>query len=522
MSAAHGPQRDSKSEAKPESKPSSESRSKSYIARHLHSLTARTTLLFAASVGVVVLALGSFLYMSARNALEMNMDYALIGRVEHFRTLLHQMYNIEQLEAHPALFESMLGSEHDVFLFRRPGQAPFININPDALAVPPMPAVPIGRTIGRDALVDSIGPQGVKVRWTIAQAEPLGGGMVEIVAGHEMTQEVALLATYYRRVFLTGVIAVLAASVLGFLVLSRGLRPLRVMSERAAQITPKQLTTRLPEDAPTELRRLAHAFNAMLDRLAEGYERLTQFSADLAHEIRTPIGVLVGQTQVALAQPRTADEYQALLESNLEEFERIGRIAENILFLAQADHAGLAIDAVPLDLARELETVAEYFEGIAQERDLRFDIDASGTVHAQAMLWRRAISNLVVNAVRYAEANTVIRLRARGDSTDATQNAGQDDGQDGIDGPAGAEISVENIGATLAPEQLDRLFDRFYRGDAARSVSTESNGLGLAIVKAIMGLHGGSVDAACPDIGVIRFTLRFPPPDPALYSTPSR
>ncbi len=471
-------------------------------ARRLRSLTARTTLLFAACVCAVVLALGTFLYMSARNALEMNMDYALIGRVEHFRTLLHQMYNVEQLEAHPVVFESMLGSEHDVFIFRRPGQAPFININPDALAVPPIPAVPLGTAIHRGVLVDSLGPHGVKVRWAIAQAEPVGGGIVEIVAGHEMTQEVALLDTYYRRVFLTGVIAVLATAALALLVLTRGLKPLRTMSERAARITPKQLSTRLPDDVPTELRQLAQAFNAMLDRLADGYEHLTQFSADLAHEIRTPIGVLIGQTQVTVAQPRSAEEYQALLESNLEEFERIGRIVENILFLAQADHAGLAIDTAPLELARELETVAEYFEGVAQERDLSFEIDASGTVHAHAMLWRRAISNLVVNAVRYADAGTVIRLSARGQAESG-------------EGTPGAEISVENTGAGLVPGQLDRLFDRFYRGDAARSVSTESNGLGLAIVKAIMGLHGGGVEAICPTAGAIRFTLRFPAPHPA-------
>jgi two-component system heavy metal sensor histidine kinase CusS len=229
----------------------------------------------------------------------------------------------------------------------------------------------------------------------------------------------------------------------------------------------------------------------MLDRLADGYERVSQFSADLAHEIRTPVGVLIGQTQVTLAQDRSAEEYQAVLESNLEELERVGRIAENILFLAQADHDGFAIDTAPLDLAQELATVAEYFEGLAQERELRFEIEASGTVQANAMLWRRAISNLVVNAVRYADAGTVIRLQGH-----AVQG--------------GAAIDVENQGAPIAPLQLERFFDRFYRGDAARSASTESNGLGLAIVKAIMVLHGGSAAVSCSALGAIRFTLQFP------------
>lgn len=457
------------------------------------SLTARTTTLFACVACLIVFGLGAFLYMSSRNALEISTDYALIGRVEHFRTLLHDMYNIEQLEARPAVFETMLGSEHDVFMFRRPGQTAFIRINPDHLTVPDLVPVPIGQALTRSALYSGPGPNGVKVRWAIAQTMASGqGGVVEIVAGHVMTQEAVLLSDYYRRVFLASVIAVLATALLAYWVLTHGLRPLHAMAGRAAEISPQNLAVRLRvADAPIELRRLAGAFNAMLDRLADGYERLSQFSADLAHEIRTPVGVLIGQTQVTLAQPRSVDEYQSLLESNLEELERLARIVENILFLAQADHDGFAIETAPLIIYDELTTIADYFEGLAEERELRFEIEASGAVTANAMLWRRAINNLVVNAVRYARSGTTIRLRGHQDER-------------------GATIAVENLGAPLAAEQLDRLFDRFYRGDAARSEFTESNGLGLAIVRAIMLLHGGSAEAACTQQGTICFTLQFP------------
>ena len=457
------------------------------------SLTARTTTLFAFVACLIVFGLGAFLYMSARNALETSTDYALVGRVEHFRTLLNDMYNIEQLEARPALFETMLGSEHDVFMFRRPGQAPFIRINPDHLAVPDMTPVPIGSPVTRAALYSTPGPNGVQVRWAMARATASGnGGVVEIVAAHVMTQEASLLKDYYHRVFLTSVIAALATALLAYLALTHGLRPLHAMAGKAAEITPKNLTTRLRDaDAPVELRQLAGAFNAMLDRLADGYERLSQFSADLAHEIRTPIGVLIGQTQVTLAQPRSIDEYQSVLESNLEELERLARIVENILFLAQADHDGFAIETAPLVIEDELGNIAEYFEGLAEERGLSFEIEASGRVKANAMLWRRAINNLVVNAVRYANSGTTLRL------------LGHQDEQ-------GATVTVENLGAPLGAEQLNRLFDRFYRGDTARSVFTESNGLGLDIVRAIMTLHGGSADVSCTEQGCIRFTLRFP------------
>jgi len=457
------------------------------------SLTARITALFAFVSCVIVFALGGFLYMSARNALQTSTDYALIGRVEHFRTLLHDMYNIEQLEARPALFETMLGSEHDVFMFRRPGQAAFIRINPDHLTVPDLTPVPIGQALTRRDLYSGSGPNGIQVRWAIAQTMAFGnGGTVEIIAGHVLTQEAALLRDYYRRVFLASVIAVVVTALLAYLLLTRGLRPLHAMAVKAAEITPQNLATRLRvADAPVELQRLAGAFNAMLDRLADGYERLSQFSADLAHEIRTPVGVLIGQTQVTLAQPRSVDEYQNLLESNLEELERLARIVENILFLAQADHDGFVIETKPLVLDDELRTIADYFEGLAEERGLHFEIEATGAVKANAMLWRRAINNLVVNAVRYADSGTTVRLLGQGDEQ-------------------GATVTIENFGAPLAADQLDRLFDRFYRGDAARSVFTESNGLGLAIVRAIMTLHGGSADVSSTPLGCIRFTLRFP------------
>ena len=143
------------------------------------------------------------------------------------------------------------------------------------------------------------------------------------------------------------------------------------MAAKAAEITPDRCRRRLDvANAPAELQSLAESFNAMLDRLATGYQRLLQFSADLAHEVRTPIGVLIGQTQVTLAHTRSDTEYRSVLESNLEELERLGRIAQNILFLAQADHEAQQIERTRLVIREELETIRTYFEGIADERQI--------------------------------------------------------------------------------------------------------------------------------------------------------
>jgi two-component system heavy metal sensor histidine kinase CusS len=283
----------------------------------------------------------------------------------------------------------------------------------------------------------------------------------------------------------------LASTLLAYLVLRRGLRPLHKVATAAALINPMNLTRRLPEqDAPREVQDMVRAFNAMLDRIASGYERLSQFSADLAHEIRTPVGALIGQTQVTLKHTRSVQEYRHLLENNLDELDRLRQIAENILFLAQADHSTLTIARAPLPLQSELQKIAEYFEGPADENGLAFDVRATGSAFVNAPLCRRAINNLVANAVRHGAPRTSVRLLAAQD-------------------PEGATIAVENDGAPVPPEQLARLFDRFYRGEAARSRDTGSTGLGLAIVKAIMALHGGEARAVA-SAGRIRFELRFP------------
>ncbi|MFM0075468.1 heavy metal sensor histidine kinase [Paraburkholderia sediminicola] len=457
------------------------------------SLTARTTVLFALIACVVIGTLGMYFYHSAELSLQRRADVVLTGRVEHFSRIVHDLYSVSELKSRPLLFESMLGAEQDVLLFRRPGEAPFVDVNPGNVAVPALQAGTADHLPTLSDIRQTMLPDGVPVHWAIATVKAReDGSEVEVIAAHPMTQEVRMLAAYRNRIVLATLTGMLAATLLAYYVLRRALRPVREIASRAAQISPASLSVRLDsEAAPVELRQLTHAFNAMLDRLADGYQRLSQFSADLAHEIRTPVGALIGQTQVTLAKPRDAEEYQQLLESNLEELSRLSHIAENILFLAHADHAALSIDREPVDLRDELVRIADYFEGPADERGMRFTVEAQGVASANPMLCRRAINNLVVNAVRYGAGDTVVRL------------SGAQDEQ-------GATVVVENDGAPIPGEQLDRLFDRFYRGDAARSAFTESSGLGLAIVKAIMHLHGGTARVVCPVPGVVRFELRFP------------
>ena len=469
------------------------------MSRKPRSLAMSATLSIGVVACLVVSALGLYLYSSARQALEVRADYTLIGRVERFRTLLHDLYNVRQMEERPAIFESMLGNEKDVRIFQRENGPPFIMVNPDHMTPPAMTPVPVGQRLAITDLHAGERADGTRVRWTSALAE-VGdeGGVLRITAAYVMTQETALLRDYLLRVVGAIVLAVLLTTLLGYLMLRRGLVPLALMSQRAASITPTQLTLRFRnKDVPSELHELATAFNAMLDRLQTGFEHLSQFSSDLAHELRTPVNVLMGQTQVALGRARTTEEYEQLLESNLEEFNRLAHIIENILFLSQADHATLEIEREPLDLSAELHKIADYFEGLALERNMRLAINAQGTVLANAVMWRRAVNNLVINAIRYGRAGSVIHLSA-------SENA------------SGCSVIIENDGEPISQAHADRMFDRFYRGDTARSEYTESNGLGLALVKAIMALHGGSATVETLPKGRIRFSLNFPSGAPDL------
>ncbi|HTH75231.1 MAG TPA: heavy metal sensor histidine kinase [Trinickia sp.] len=461
--------------------------------RPARSLSIRIALSFAVIVCIVLGMVGAALYDATNRALSTRADYQLIGRVEHFRSLLQDLYTIKEIEARPRLFETMLGDSKDVIIFRRPGSAPFINVNPEHMALPPFRIVPVTQRVGLDALYEGKRSDGIRMRWVAAQAQVGDSGdVVEIIAAHVMTQEAQVLAVYLWRVWINVLLAVLVTLGLAYWVTSRGLMPLKSMAAKAAEISPNRMSARLEvARAPTELQSLAASFNAMLDRLEHGYERLVQFSADLAHELRTPIGVLIGETQVALANERSVPEYRRVLESNLEELERIARIAQNILFLAQADHGQQSIDRERIDLREELESIVEYFDGIAEERGIAFEVDARGDMMANAIMCRRAIGNVVVNAVRYADAGTVVRLHGVSDAT-------------------GARIVIGNRGPRIGEEELGRLFDRFYRGDTARSEFTESSGLGLSIVQAIMRLHGGTASAACTADGWVEFTLRFP------------
>ncbi|CAI0888508.1 heavy metal sensor histidine kinase [Serratia proteamaculans] len=463
------------------------------------SLTLRSAMLFALVAALVVSGAGGYLYGAMRQEMTIRSDLQVSGRVEYFRHLLSQRFPLDRLTANTGLFENMLGNEQDVLIFQQLGQKPLINVNPSRLTLPAMTPTPVGTPQRLTAVQGGLTEQGVPLRAVSALVRLQDGNLLQISAAHVMVNEQKMLARYLWRIVAAVVVAFVLIALLGYWVMRRGLQPLWRMAAQAAVITPNTLSTRLSEQgAPKELQQLTRSFNAMLDRLNDGYQRLTQFSADLAHEIRTPVGALMGQCQVALYQPRSVEEYETLLSNNMEELERISRMVENILFLARAGEGQAVLNASRLDVAQELQRVADYFEGLAEERGMTLVCQGEGQLLADAMLFQRALSNLVANAVRYADENSQIQLQVLNQPTGETV------------------IQVVNQGPPIAPAHLDKLFDRFYRVDAARSAGSHASGLGLAIVRAIMTLHGGVSRADCSagnHAVRITFSLTFPAAD---------
>ncbi|MFI8479089.1 heavy metal sensor histidine kinase [Pseudomonas sp. NPDC078700] len=460
-------------------------------ARRQPSLTLRSTLAFALVAMLTVGAAGLYLYESMKASVLMRSDHAVLARLDHFRKLLHYELPVEKLRENPQILKNMLYSEDDIFIIGEPDQQPVIRVNPLNATLPDFPETNTGATLSVDDLRSGVTASGAPLR-AATLITTSGGREVRLTAAHVMSREMAMLESFRQRIYLAVSLAFLLTALLGYILLRRGLRPLREMAEHAANITPQRLDSRMDSaETPIELQQLSDAYNAMLDRLANGYQRLTQFSADLAHEIRTPVGSLMGHCQVALRQSRSEDEYQALLASNLEELERISRIVESILFLARADEAQSVVKREPLSLHDELQRIAGYFEGLAEERQMTLQTSGDGTLKADPLLLRRALSNLVANAIRYANEGSEILMRV-------------------VAADGGWQIDVENQGPVLSDETLRKVFDRFYRGDASRHQGSDSYGLGLTIVVAIMQLHGGEASVIQPKPGTIRFSLFFP------------
>lgn len=292
--------------------------------------------------------------------------------------------------------------------------------------------------------------------------------------------------------WLTATLMCLAIILIVLFVVHQGHAPLRQVSQQIKNISSENLNVRLdPQRVPVELEQLVISFNHLLERIEDVFTRQANFSADIAHEIRTPITNLLTQTEIVLSQPRSKKEIEDVLYSSLEEYNRMAKMVSDMLFLAQADNCQLRVEHTAIDLGSEILRVFEFFEAWAEERDVVLKrYGQASRVAGDALMLRRVINNLLSNAIRYTPA---------GQSVQVTLSE-QDEW---------VKLVIANPGGVISPEHLPRLFDRFYRVDPSRQRKTEGSGIGLAIVKSIISLHQGSITVASDETST-RFIVLLP------------
>lgn len=309
-------------------------------------------------------------------------------------------------------------------------------------------------------------------RFLMAQRQE---GALVIQGALDIREDERMIFSYRRRLIYTLLAGSVLCAAFGFWAAHRGLKPLRAIAESTRGITAHRLQNRLePGQVPQELRDLVRALNDMLDRLEQAFSRLSQFSADLAHELRTPITNLMGEAEVALSRERPNEEYRQILESSMEEFRRLSRLISRMLFLARAEDPRTAVANHPLDAEKVIREVLAFFEAAAEEQSVAMEQEVAGTLFGDAELLRQALANLISNALEATPAHGRICVAVRSKASHTI-------------------LSVQDSGRGIPEAEIPNLLDRFYRTQDAHDRKAAGTGLGLAIVRSIAKLHGGDV-----------------------------
>lgn len=451
------------------------------------SLTARLSLLFMLAVtAVLVLAGLSFNHLSQHHFLQLDRQ-TLAEKLSATRNILGQLDDLQQFDRLRPQLRTLLGAHRDItaLILDAAGQPLFAE--PGPLPVPAALANSTSTEVWQWQHHDHYF-RGLSAAVTV----PADSAPLRVILLLDSTPHMHFFSAVQRWFWMALVLSALFSAGLGWLVARRGLLPLRQVTAVAASISAASLQERIPLAAvPLELQQLAASFNAMLARLDDAFMRLSNFSADIAHELRTPLSNLMTQTEVVLAQPRDSEAYQETLYANLDDCKRMARMIDDMLFLAKADNGLIVPEQQPVALDVEVEKLFEYYRLLADERGISLQLRGHAVVRGDVLMLHRALSNLLSNALRYTPAGASIQVELE-------QNAN------------GSALRLSNPGPTIAGEHLERLFDRFYRADPARREGSPHNaGLGLAITRSIIHAHQGQIH--CTSVaGKTTFCVQFP------------
>ncbi|CAM3809857.1 Sensor protein CopS [Pseudomonas reidholzensis] len=442
------------------------------------SLGSRLALLFAACTAAVSLSAG-LLFNRASERHFIELDQQLLGnRLAQLRRQLAGVDSPETLATRLPLLRGELSHQADLALRISSAAGETWFESRHGLPAPsPQPGLATSHA------------DGVDYRSLTVPLNARAARSAQLTLLLDITHHQHFLQGMQRLIWLTVGLSALATALLGAWAVRRGLRPLRQIGEVAASVNARSLTTRLPvAQMPEELAELASTINGMLQRLDDAFQRLSAFSADIAHELRTPLSNLLTHTQVTLTRPRSLEEYREALHGNLEELQWMAQLVNDMLYLAKADHGLLMPNRQPLDLAVEVDALLEYYAGLAEDAEVQLLREGEGLLEGDRPMLRRALSNLLDNALRFTPQGGMIKVTLE----------------------AGLRIVVANSGPAIDAVAVQRLFDRFYRADPARREgSSEHAGLGLAITRSIIQAHGGGIRVECEG-GWTRFVIELP------------
>ncbi|HLD64751.1 MAG TPA: heavy metal sensor histidine kinase [Pseudomonas sp.] len=450
------------------------------------SLTARLSLMFMLAVTSVLVAAGWFFQHLSQHHFDELDRHALAEKRQASEQILGGLTRLAQFNAARPELEALLAGHRDMAaLILDPGGRILFS-EPSGTAVPGHYLQLAGQTEWEWQY------RGRFWRGTTGRVELPGNQQLTVLLMLDVTSHKAFFHTLAGWLWAALILFALVSALMGWLLARSSLRPLRELAQVTASISAQSLKARLPsESIPAELRQLVLAFNAMLARLEEAFFRLSNFSADIAHELRTPLSNLMTHTEVVLSRARSTEAYQENLFSNLEELRRMARMIDDMLFLAKADNGLIIPEREPIELHALCEKLLEFYQLSADERGIRFELAGAARIQGDVQMLHRALSNLLSNALRHTADGQRIRLSIE-------QNAQR------------VSLAVANPGAGIAPEHLERIFDRFYRVDPARREGQPGNaGLGLAITRSIVDAHQGRISCTSAE-GWTTFVLEFP------------
>lgn len=460
----------------------------------MRSLGLRLALLAAAFGLLQALAVFIFSYLTIERSLDIQTRNVLSEKLVEIRTLIDNEPDIAGIRRTAyKLFELMAGREDMYVAVAKP-----VDASANALVLfTPVAAESLRQmekgTWNQDAFLEwRFAPSGKPMLSAATASEVRDGSNYVVVLTADRTRDQALLREFLLTTLMGAPIAVAVVGLGAWFVVTVAFRSLNRIRDAAITISTQNMDGRIdPASLPDELLPLAKTLNEMFDRLQDGIARLSRYSGDLAHEMRTPLSILLGRTQVTLSKIRTKEELSEVLESNVYELEQLSRLVSDMLFLAQADEVSNAIGRDQVALEKVAFNAAAFIEVLADERQMTFRIQGAGIVDGDDRLITRAVANLLSNAVRHGLFGSEITIAV----------AVHDDF---------TALDVINFGLQIPPLSQSRVFDRFFRMEESRSRNVGGSGLGLAIVRAIMTLHQGKAEVSSIGIDRTQFRLSFP------------